>query len=403
MEISTKISGLIDSASISGVAVALSYDKIDEWTSWMQTTATEVTSLLCSNDSFHIAPGLKSLNYDGLYETIMRPLKDNKIIYEEKISDQSIAAAENISNSWLSANLDFAKNKFFNEIEKSYDYQQWLEKNVKYFLVPHQKMYGSIFNQQYIPYLSSMFNISESEINDIWQRSTDVNNVNDWVKQKDKTQLADLAIKFYSVSALFRGLYHDNIAKLTRNQIVHHPLRRNYILEKGDKKFEFKASNTEVFITSFVLANAFIEDKLENRINNWTEKVLRVRKLVNGRLIDLSRKNSDDIARDYVISVLKQHRLADYSKKFKIAFDTVSDLLLAGGFFCLTSWTGIDLKGVAEVAAETLFGAGVIEGVKKVTKISDLEEKTLSTFANNKFRLAKLVDTIPGRIETKLV
>lgn len=334
--------GFIDTASVSGVAGAFTYDHWNDWPEWTLQAAVEVTSALCNDYTLQVAPG-PGLYYGayGLTERIMLPLAKGGLVFNGKISTSKHKEAEEESRSWARDNSSKVQRLFEDELFPDANLQAWLDRAISHFWVDHSRMLGGLFNPEFITELAPILSCTPKDLNRIWQLSCDLRRVTDWVKTRPNSEDFKIARNAYVLSALLRGRYHDHIAEQSKRKIMHHPFRRNAFLPRREEVAQYSPTNTEVYLTSILLTSALSEKKTDNRIVLWAENLIKARGLAKVKAIDLSHKDNDSIAKDHIISVFKRNNFRTHGRKLALGLDVLSSLIISTFTFGLCGWLGV--------------------------------------------------------------
>ncbi len=334
--------GLIDTASVSGVAGAFTYDHFNDWPQWTLQAAVEVTSALCNDYTLQVAPGPGPYyGAHGLTERIMLPLAKGGLVFNEKISTSKHKEAEEKSRNWVRRNSAKVQRLFKDELFPDANLQAWLDRAISHFWVDHSRMLGGLFNPEFITELAHILSCTPKDLNRVWELSCDLRRVADWSSTRPNSEDFEIARNAYVLSALLRGRYHDHIAEQSKRKIMHHPFRRNAFLPRRKEVAQYSPTNSEVYLTSILLTSAFSENKTDNRIALWTENLIKARSLVSVKAIDLSHKDNDSIAKDHIISVFKRNNFRTYGRNLALGLDVVSSLIISTFTFGLCGWLGV--------------------------------------------------------------
>ena len=387
------IRGYIDSASIHGVIAALGVPKIDQWPPWTRQSAIEVTSALINDPLFEIAPGPGSWAGDyGLMDHTMRSLAP--IVSHSRPETSWEIQARNRVKSWAGRYPLIVK-KAYEKVREDESYPGWLDWGSEDFLVEHSATLDGLFDPVFIPQLARILNCSENELQNVWKRSRDLKQVEQWARKRPDTDDFRLAIDAFVVAALLRGRYHDHIAEAANMQIIHHPIRHG-ILPKKKETTVFMLTNTEEYLTSIILAGALSEKKVKDRIAVWADNVIKARNAAKIGLIALSQKDSNSVAESLAMAAAKRLDLRTYSRLTAIRFEAMSSLIIGGLIYLvLCPWAGIP-PGVDLIGLPV--GLGVRAAIRHKTG-RDLGDRIASLLSQRRARLHDLAEAVPGRIK----
>jgi hypothetical protein len=381
--------GHIDSASLHGVIAALGYQNIDQWPLWTLWSAAEVTSALINDPMFEIAPGPGTYAGDyGLMDHTMRSLA--LIISKSQPRNAWREKATNRVKRWV-GRYPLNVRKAYEKVRADPSFQGWLDYSIRNFLVEHSASLDGLFDPIFIPQLSTVLNCSANELRDIWQKSRDLKQVDEWSKKQPDTDDFKLVIDAFVLAAIIRGRYHEYVAEEAGWQVIHHPIRYA-ILPMKKQSAEFPLTNTEKYFVGIILASAFSEKKIKDRISLWANNVVEAKKAVKIGVIDLSGRDSNSMAESLALDAAKRLNLRTYSRLSAAIFDALSILLISSlTSFALYAWGVPPWVGLP-------VGPGTTAVIRYKTG-KGIGDKAASLFSQRDMRLRDLSQVVPGRVK----
>ena len=387
------IRGYADSASIWGVIAALSYEKVKQWPNWTGQSAVEVTCALINDHLLEIAPGPEPYSGAmGPYDHAMRRLV--AIVSDASSNDAWRQKAENRVKRWVGQRHGQISTAYA-KLREDRNLTEWLDWSIPNAWVWHSAMLDGLFNRQFIHEVARILGCSEGELQKIWQRSRDLNQVEYWSKKQPDSDDFRLAREAYMVAALLRGRYHDHVAEEANLQILHHPFRYT-LLPKKVESTAFVPTNTEMALTSIILASALGEKKVEGRISLWADNVIKAREGVRAGAVDLRQKTSGALAEDLAIDSANRLGLETYPPGRVRDLDDLFTFVSGLSWFGLSTWLGIP----------PVVGLPIPPAAKRVVKSGTGKspgELITSWLYQRKGRLRNLARAVPGRIRGRWV
>jgi hypothetical protein len=339
---------------------------------------------------FEIAPGPGSYAGDyGLMDHTMRNLAP--IVSHSRPAASSLIQARNRVKMWAGRYPLIVK-RAYAEVREDKSYPGWLDWTIANFLVEHSATLDGLFDPSFIPQLARHLNCSENELQDVWNRSRDLKQVEQWSRKRPDTDDFRLAIDAYILSSLLRGRYHDHVAEAANVQIMHHPFRYAALPKKKESTV-FMSTNTEKYLTSIILAGALSEKKVEDRIALWANNVIEARKAAKIGAIDLSQKDSNSVAESLAIDAAKRLDLRTYSRLKAPSLDVLLSLVIDGlSGFALYAWASIPPFVSLPVGP-------ALDATIKYSTGKTLGDKAASLVYQRRTRLRDLAEAVPGRIK----
>jgi len=309
--------GFIDSASIHGAIVALSKgktEKVSEWDTQSLLSATYL--LLFGNIGIIHGPGYYA-GASGPYSRVLSGLP----FLEGFQFDRKVAIRN--TSFWLNRFPDSLKDKW-QDLTSDDQFKTWQANAIELFWTHHAKMYGGLFNEEYIPSISKVINCSEQDLRGIHRASKNMKEVENWLTVNSKA--SELAQTAWAVSALIRGRFHEYLASSNNMHLIAHPFRR--FVEKGDLggNKEANITNSETYFTKIIIGSALLETSQERRLIAWIENINKARNAISLKSFTLPNASLDKDAERQAAMAAKTCGLPASPAITQRAFDVVSSL-----------------------------------------------------------------------------
>jgi len=376
--------GYIDSASTYEIIAVLGSKRPAETYPWAWQSAITVTSSLINTSHLQIAPApsLES-GAGGIYGHLMLGLAE--LISHHRPDSELTQMAVRNTKQWAKDNVDKIRDTYAKLKADNKNFIKWLERSITTAWIEHSERLGGLYNEEFIPELSRILNVSTIELSKVRELSCDLSLLKHYATNWPDDDNFRLMTDAYVVSALLRGRYHDYIAQKSSIQVIHHPFREGVLPHlKKSGTVRFVVSNTERYLSNIVLASAFAERREKQRVSCWVENVLKVRKAVLAGAIDTRQKDFNKVALDLAVDAAKRVDIRIHPRWL----DEVLDAIFAIGVgalasFVLNSWTGFVSK---------IIHYGVSRKV-------DIGKEATCRVLDTKARLRDLAISEPGRIK----
>ena len=373
--------GFIDSASIHGAIVAMSSGKIDEISDWDKQSLLSVTYLLLfDNIGIIHGPGYYS-GASGPYSKVLSGLP-----FLEGFQFSNKTNAIRNTNFWLT--------RYPGSLEASWkalitdnQFKSWQTNAIEQFWIHHSKMYGGLFNEEYIPSISKIINCSEKELKDLYRASENKNEVLNWLKVNSKT--SEDVKNAWTISALIRGRFHEYLAQSNENHLIAHPFRKSVEKKLGNSK-EASITNSETYFVKTIIGSALLEPNLERRMNVWIENINKSRKAISLKSIVLPNSTLDSDAESHSANAAKICGLPASPAIIHRALDVASSIGI-----------GLLLKVIFNPWSK--IGTPLVTQSYKYEKGKSIGEDIASFIFNNEKRYKRLASKIPGRIRCSII
>src|ERR1035438_6810000 len=166
--------GFVDSASVHSAISTLLIGKKREWTSWEQQSLLEVTYLLM-NGNIRLSPGPSP--YFGPSGPIQHVIKRfPSLEATSRELDGEIGAR---TRAWAARNPAQLKNALDGLLREPVS-RAWAEVQIEHFWSNHAEMYGSLFNQDFIPQIARTLDCSPNDLTRVHSLSSNLAEVRLW-------------------------------------------------------------------------------------------------------------------------------------------------------------------------------------------------------------------------------
>jgi len=241
---------------------------------------------------------------------------------------------------------------------------------------------GGLFDMTFSGPLAEILEVSDQHLADAWQRSADIGSL------RQQGELFELVKSAHVLSIMFRGRYHDLVAREMGVQVLHHPVRTPLLPELTDEtsvSVAHEVTNSERFMAQLLWASAFSEHRQDARIRLWADNVRLVRLAVQAEAIDLPQRTSEDRALGTAVEAARRAGIRTYSR----LMSDCADVVIAMGLGALSSFV---VNGWPDMY--------VTLGAYVASKKEDLGVRAASTIYANRRRLRQLAD-VPGRLTVR--
>jgi hypothetical protein len=230
--------------------------------------------------------------------------------------------------------------------------------------------------------LAAALEISEDELARAWSHSQDIESL------RAESELFEITKSAYVLSIMFRGRYHDLVAREMGMQVLHHPMRMPLLPDlfgDGAVAVPHDVTNSERCLAQLLWASGFAERKHDARIKLWAENVRLARLAVQAEAIDLPQRSSEERALGTAVDAARRIGVRTHAK----LLDDCSDLIIAMGFGAMSSFI---VNGWPDMY--------VTLGTYIASKKENFGERTMRLAFENRRRLRQLAE-VPGRITVR--
>ena len=225
--------------------------------------------------------------------------------------------------------------------------------------------------------------------------STQERQLRSWIAAPDSDAF-DLAQRSYVLSAMMRGVFHDEVARHLGATSVQHPLRHDLSLLRDAPSikdvFLYNASEELLFLSAIVLESAVREGSQAVRIASFAANVKRVREAVARGRVQLFRADSErPIGRSVVLD-----RAIEIAKACNLDVTPARARKIIDFVFAL----GIDQISNVVFAASSELAASVVSSAENLLPQSTrLSERFAKLAYANGIRLRALAEAGVGRLQ----
>lgn len=311
--------GFIDSASIMNAVGALSSHKSYRgWSEWTEQSIIDVTTLLIIHHLLRISPGpspslLGSSHstlyacYDQAYSLLYDVVVDTS--QKDAFQKYDVLSARKYFNEWISNNVEDVT-CIITKTKQESSYPEWIQWAIKEAWLDHSYRMKGLFNAEMIDSLSLVFEVPSKDMNSLWKKTADLQQVKSWSQGQNLDSDFALARDAYVASAILRGRFHEFISSQEGWHLTHHPIRR-HILVPPSKGTEYPTPTPMKDLVKIIVTSAMEEQKPENRVSLWIENLLKMR---------------ESYLRGELKQIFYQDQELDKEDSLKIATDTAKEL-----------------------------------------------------------------------------
>jgi len=380
--------GHIDSASITQVVQAFDvYPEPSVPRGW--DIPLSVTSLFISARNIGLSPSISqaTIRSDGPVGGVTRKLLSSGIMARRKPNAVTMKRAIKETKEQIHAYTGEFKKKFEDFLKEESDkVVGWLDWSMRRASDEHVQNFGSLIDNEFIPELSLLLDVKDSELNNLYKETSQRNVVAKLAKKESNSDFAEIVRRCFLVAVLLRGMYHDYVADTSQRQVAHHPLRKPFLPDLHTQPLLFDASMTEGYLSTIVLHDALCEKKLEYRLGRWVENIEKIRKanMRGNEKIDLRPTEDPNLALKRALRAAEDLRIHVIPRRLENFLPKVFGVVVGKGVeLMLTPFIG---------TSATIFG----EPVEAFAE--DLSRKGLRKLYGHHGRLAKLAKSPPGRL-----
>ncbi|MBU0509825.1 hypothetical protein KKH27_13460 [bacterium] len=323
--------GFIDAASLEEVAIYLWQGRKSLYR-WSKDTAHIVTIMLL-HDDVKVSPAPQ--------ETI-RAVSSTESLESLLVSSLSpsihiVAPSHDVRRECLRKSLKWAgenPNKVRDalvSVENSDDFEEWRESDLQLSWGAHAKRHGGLFEEEYIPIISSVIGCSEANLRSLLKKSRRSNEVARLLRATQSTECGEM-YRAYLASALLRGVYHHYYAQGEGLRVFHHPFRMYGSLPKlrTNDRVEDKRTNTEVAFASILLNSSLQERTAARRVSLWAESLGASRECLRSSPGLLADCPTPDAAIDSAVAAARRWNIRTHSKGIDLAADILAQIVVTG-------------------------------------------------------------------------
>ncbi len=372
----------IDSATLYEIIGITRNQNLNESTKWSFNSSIFTTSALINLTTMKTAPAPSSSHAaTDIYGFVSKSIADmiGNISLDPHIGQKALDSTKTL----VQQNTSQIQNAL-HQVKSDESYSQWLRTGKQHSWIEHSSRLDGLFNLELIPQISAILDIPVKILAKEWRNSCNIDFIKQLARDKVSNEQQSIIEDAYTTSALLRGYYHDQYAKLVNHQIIHHPFRKPILPKLEAQKESFGSTNVETYLSIIILAGAIAQSNHKERVITWIDNVRKARVGIPSNNFSMENQSSKSIA---------VQTAADIAKKLDIHtspkwIDHVINVLIglnAGciSTFVLQGWPGLVLGTGTSIAMESFDIGGSIN-----TRIS-----------NREHRLISIVNRYAGRIE----
>jgi hypothetical protein len=343
----------IDSASIYAVAHFLLFDSPDDLDAWTMSAARETTTQLLINTSLvKISSPETKLPPFGQYGDIRKELA-GCILDSTDLAQWHERAMRN-TLTWT-GRMSLRIRRELDSALASDECVSWLAHDKIRIWEHHRQTSAGLFNKAFLNVIGVTLDISATDAARLHRLSGDLAAVRAYVGRSVLREDFAVIERAYVLSAIYRGVYQDYVARLSNSSVLQHPLRRNdafYPDVVRKSRLRAPVPNT-VSLLSDIILWASRTEREKQRVSAFAKYVALMRSGVLSGEIDVSAKSTFNVARDSAIRSAKQLGIRTRGHAFYKSMDLI--LSLGSGAitaFVLSPFEGFMFGGASYALAE---------------------------------------------------
>lgn len=374
--------GFIDTASINSAAGLLSMGTDNTWAEWDKQSLFDVTYLLM-HSNIKVVPTLDKLRgATSYYGHVL-----SKFPHLNYFKPDTQNKAKLKTKAWLGRNISKVRGAW-EEANKNNEFTLWANVHREQAFVRHVERHGSLFESAFVPYISKVLGYPEDKLRKIDSDSANIDTVARWSKSKRESEIR-LQQDAWMLAGIFRGKYHEYLAREEKLQLLQHPFRQiiKAQLKPGSPQ---PVTNSESYFINFIIASALLEKEPDNKVLTWLDNIDNARKAILRPVIALPFCPEESQAEIFAFEAAKKIGISCQSAAFRRRLDwTISAGLGAFLAFNVAPWV-MPFGPALSPSIQALY-----KSARKVSIGDDISKHILFT----KRRFQKLQKTVAGRIE----
>ena len=375
----------IDSASIHSALAALLLGKSASASRWDKKLLLNTTYLFLQNN-VRVIPGLSRgfRGPAGYYASVVNAFP----ALETRIAQQERARQEYVQ--WVLTNPQTLRDGW-HRLQSLPEYPEWVNYQRQLFWGAHCLMYGSMFDEEFIPTMAIILNCPVAELSSLHQRSTEVALVKRWSTADSLTSDAELLQKSWIIGALIRGKFHEQLSKTARLQLSPHPFRK-VVADRLETGIEQTVYNTEELFCKILIASALRETTEKRRVDTWLHNLKLARAGIEGQRVALQQAKTQEGAENLAAIAAKEIGVCTTPQMVRSCLDwAVASGLGTLVALSISPWAGMAVPLIAP------FIRGGYTYVTDSSMGADLAKMSLDT----RRRFRQLALSVPGRIDIR--
>lgn len=179
--------------------------------------------------------------------------------------------------------------------------------------------YGGLFDEQFVPVISSVIGSSISEVRRVQELSRMPKTVTRWARQVDTADDARIANMGWVIGGFLRGYYYTILAGSEDLQLLTHPFRQALESPQGIIEHHEVTTSQQVLV-KLLVADALSRPKKSQRIRAWAESIQKCRNILTTEHLQLPNVDMPR-AEQYAIAVAKRIPLEGAPRYWRWALD----------------------------------------------------------------------------------
>jgi hypothetical protein len=383
--------GHIDSATVHELILLFHHQKWQDGLPWSWRGSIETTLALIDTDQLRLSPGTGTLITRATpYERLEGNLEKLGLVSSQKEPAGWSESALKATKTWAIENVPKLKDICVAMKSESMD---WLEEDRLRTWENHRDYPIAVFDEQFIAQLAAIRDMSERDVRQLWERTADPKVIANYVNASN-AKSGDLAVvhDLYLLSCLLRGRYHDEIARLSGSQILHHTFRAPLFEKSAFAAPLLDVLPAKFYLALIIVADAFAARTIEKRIERWSENVGLARAgLRNG--VAAEEFDDDEKARQAAVEAAFELGIGARTATLSVLENGLS--IIISGATGMWSSAAVDHLGLSVASPEGQFLNGSMRGGFE-RGIGPVKKKIVDTY--RRWRLSDLSRVWPGRI-----
>lgn len=340
---------VMDTATLYGLLHAFTMPRAQEWPIWTLQCAYNATALTLSTQWLQLPPAPNAPDYSLLSERLISRL--NGFLGKGRPRTDDIAAHTTAINDHVTSHLVEVR-EGLDRARRQSSFVVWREHAVNRFWVELSRLQRGLFDEDFIPALAALLNISDNELRTAWARSRDLQQVEAWSRGRSIGEDYEICLEAYFVGNCIRGAYYDSISRAfyKEDQILLHPMRQVYLGRGAIQPIKLEENNTLDHLVAVLLGAAMSQRSAEARVANWCTNVRKVREDILAGYTKAEPCDMVSVRERKVWEIVKRLDLEVHTKATERIASGISSVSSFGGSLLLGLWSG-------EVLAGTLLGA----------------------------------------------
>lgn len=378
--------GAIDSATGYMVPALMTFKKPGEAFPWARQPALAFTlaGLFLRNAVLSANPVVAS-SASGLWATFLSSLGETmkvETVTAGRLREQALKTTHELGHDHSTLQGSIAS------LRRHDSFDAWLLWHTQYEWVEHTRRLGGFFDYEFIKEVSSCTNVSVSEIEAIWRRTSEPEAAARLGQRVRAGTLDDgdsLAIDAWLTATIMRGHYHDELAKKLGRQHFRHPVRslsRRDGVQNTSQQL-FSTNDAQRHFAAILLGLSLSATDPSARLRLYGENLTRCRSAIaTGQLHlgDATVAMTDDVGLDRAVreaqALVRKGVLKVDSRRFVWGVDASIGLAAAMSGFSLSPWVGV-IVGASTAVAQT-----IIEPGKRALTVRDSSRRRLQDLAH---------------------